>query len=311
MSTVDILRLLAVPVLGWAAWKDIQIRRIPGKIWYPLYLAGILLILFEGLSHPTSERTLYLLRVGISIGFIVPLAWGFWYFGLFGAADRKAFVAIALVFPTFPVFEIGTTTFPLIETTLGVFSLTILTNAVLVGIAYPNLTALQNAIRGHFSPVMFLARLISVEAVPHTHGKLFETTDGVTFNGLDLDALRMYLRWRGLDLAQIRDNPDTYRHPESLPDTPNPPTDGAVHKTQLPDGGLSDPWGAATFLDDVNGAYGTTPQQLREGLDLIVSKNQVWVSPGIPFIVPVFAGLLVALTFGDILFFGLQAAGFV
>lgn len=311
MSALDVIRLLAVPILGWAAWKDYRVRRIPGWIWYPLYIAGIVLILIEGSTIPTSQRRLYLLRVAISLAFIGPLAWGFWYFGLFGAADRKAFIAIALLFPTFPSFQIAGLSLPVVETTLGVFSLTILTNGVILGIVYPNVTALQNAIRGQFSPVMFLARPISWESVLQTHGKLFETPEGFTLNGLDLDALRMYLRWRDLDLADIRERPDQLRDPSSLPKTPNPPTDGAVDTTVRSDGGYSDPWGAAAFLDSVGSAYGTTPTQLRDGLDLIVTEDEVWVSPGIPFLVPVFAGLVVSLLVGDILFMALQHAGFV
>jgi preflagellin peptidase FlaK len=62
-----------------------------------------------------------------------------------------------------------------------------------------------------------------------------------------------------------------------------------------------DPWGAEAFLDDIEGsAYGTTPETLREGLDVLVDEEVVWVSPGMPFIVPMFAGLLVSLVYGDL-----------
>jgi preflagellin peptidase FlaK len=35
----------------------------------------------------------------------------------------------------------------------------------------------------------------------------------------------------------------------------------------------------------------------------------VWLTPGIPFILPMFAGLVVALTYGDLLFALLSAFG--
>jgi len=63
-----------------------------------------------------------------------------------------------------------------------------------------------------------------------------------------------------------------------------------------------DPWGADAFLEDIDGsAYGTTPETLREGLDVLATEETVWISPGTPFLVPVFAGLVIALVYGDLL----------
>jgi preflagellin peptidase FlaK len=57
------------------------------------------------------------------------------------------------------------------------------------------------------------------------------------------------------------------------------------------------------FLNDIDGsAYGTSPEVLRAGLDALVERDRVWISPGIPFLVPMFLGLLVAFTYGDVLF---------
>jgi len=36
----------------------------------------------------------------------------------------------------------------------------------------------------------------------------------------------------------------------------------------------------------------------------------VWISPGIPFIVPMFFGLLLSLVYGDVLFTAVAALGF-
>jgi preflagellin peptidase FlaK len=141
----------------------------------------------------------------------------------------------------------------------------------------------------------------------------------------------MYLRWRGIDLEAVRSEP-SLADPSTLPEDPQDPTDGAV----APDGGWmdeaaaedptadddpsdaaagdteTDRWGAEAFLDDIDSsAYGTTPESLRQGLDVVSSAETVWVSPGVPFIVPTFVGLLLALTAGDVLFWALQAVGLV
>jgi len=73
-----------------------------------------------------------------------------------------------------------------------------------------------------------------------------------------------------------------------------------------------DPWAADRFLDEIEGsAYGTTPEGLREGLRVVTTRETVWLSPGVPFIVPVFLGLVIALTYGDLLFGLLRAIGAV
>jgi preflagellin peptidase FlaK len=72
----------------------------------------------------------------------------------------------------------------------------------------------------------------------------------------------------------------------------------------------ADPWAAARFLEGIEGsAYGTTPATLRAGLETVVARDRVWLSPGLPFVVPMFVGLVVAFTFGDLLFAVLRLVG--
>ena len=329
----DLLRLVAVPVLGYAAWRDVRTRRVPNAVWYPLYALGAVLLCWEGLSHlPTAgpTDTAWLVRVGVSLGFVAPLSYLFWRLGGFGGADAKAFIALAVLVPTFPRYYLSdpSVTLPVEVTTLGVFSMTILTNTVLLGILYPVALGVRNALAGRASPAMFLARRVPVQSLPLAHGRLFETREGFTRGGLDLDALRMYLRWRGTTLAAVRESPDTHRDPASVGETYEP-TDGAVHARSavggvVADGGVpgdvevdtgmealadadaaefDDPWAAAAFLDAIEGsAYGTSPATLREGLETATTRDEVWISPGIPFIVPLFVGCALAFVYGDLLF---------
>jgi preflagellin peptidase FlaK len=263
-----------------------------------------------------------------------------------------------VLFPTFPEYtlsDIGIegalATLPVVETTVGVFSLTILTNTVLLGALYPVVLAGRNALAGQFSPGMFFARPLRWDETTAAYGIMLEFADrGLTddlslsglrsyfsYRGLDLDALRMYLQWRGCSLAELRANADRYRDPDSLPAEPHPPGDGSFPPGEDPiavpdetlgeadgspssDGSVSDqeettqgdqttapefddPWGAEAFLDDIErSAYGTSPEVLREGLDTLVERDRVWISPGIPFLVPLFVGLVVSFTYGDVLF---------
>ena len=204
-SLGDALRLLAVPLFGWAALRDIRTRRVPNWIWYVLGGLGLALLVTDlirwaPLSDPFAR--LQLLRVAVSLGFVIPLAYVFWRIGGFGGADAKALMALAVLFPTYPAYYPPLTllgvdlppVLPAEPTVVGVFSLTVLTNTVLIGALFPLALAARNALAGRFGVAMFLARLVPVTALPDHHGRLFENREGLTRSGLDIDALRMYLR---------------------------------------------------------------------------------------------------------------------
>jgi preflagellin peptidase FlaK len=339
----DLLRLVAVPVLGWAALRDVRTRRVPNRGWLPLVTVGVVALAWDFLLVAgTPRQHLFVLRVVLSVGLVATLGYVFWRVGGFGGADAKAVMTLAVVFPANPAYYLPTglattalpATYPAQTAELGVFSLTILSNTVLLGLAYPLLLAVRNLPRGEVTPAMFVGRPVGVTEVPTEYGRLLETPEGFTRRGLDVDALRMYVRWRGVDLATLRAAPDRYRHP--LPTERNDPGDGSIvadergladggaDASTVPDGGTADratdgprsavrpldAWGAERFLD-AHRAYGTTPRELRTGLEVLVEpdRERVWLTPGIPFLVPMFAGLVVALLYGDLLFAVLAGLG--
>ncbi|MFB6228410.1 MAG: prepilin peptidase [Halobacteriales archaeon] len=329
MTTADLLRLLAVPAFGWIALRDYRTRRVPERAWYPILALGVVTLGVDVVAAVggTGPTPLFLVRVAFSL-VVALLAYAFHLIGAFGGADAKAVAVLAILFPVYPAYEIAGTTFPVVASSARVFSLTILTNGVLAGALYPLAVSVRNALAGRRSVAMFVALPVRSSALLSTHGRLIEDESGLTLSGLDLDALRMYLRWRGLSLSDLRENPGTFRNPATLPGDPNPPTGGAVNVDVDPQpGGASvaafdgdgaadspedDPWGAATFLAAIDGsAYGTDPETLRAGLDRIAGNETVWVSPGLPFLVPLFVGLLVALSYGDALFGLMRAVGIV
>jgi preflagellin peptidase FlaK len=386
----DLLRLLTIPFFGYVAWLDIKTRRVPNRTWIPLAVLAVVLLVWElivaltGGMRPGAASQFYILTL-ISIGFLIPLAYLFWRIGGFGGADAKAFFIIAVLFPTYPEYQLWRIQFgefrpeqvvellpgvadaavlPAVEATLGVFAVTILSNTVVMGALYPGALAVRNALTGQFSPGMFVGKPVRWDAVTEEYGTILEFPDrrfrddlslaGISefsnWRGLDLDALRMYLQWRGVTLEQLREDPDWYRNPASLSDEQNPPGDGSITgespdslahsdarertavensitangagneatavEDEPPDVEAStdeaepDEWAAEAFLDDIEGsAYGTTPETLRNSLDALTTRETVWISPGIPFLVPLFVGLLAAFVYGDILFAILSALG--
>ncbi|QDX40325.1 A24 family peptidase [Salarchaeum sp. JOR-1] len=316
----DLLRLLFVPALAWAAYHDLRVRRVPNELWYPFAALGLALLAWE---YVLVERTsLFLVRAAVSL-LVIPLAYLFWFVGGFGGADFKAFCVVALLYPTYPSYYLADLALPLVRTQLGVFSVTVVTNAMLASLGYPLALGLRNALAGVVSKLMFVGRPVAVRQLAAAHGSLLETPEGFSRGGLDLDALRMYLRWRGVTLGRLLAQPERYRDPATVPAETNDPGDGSVTTEPIPDPAsepapredadeYDDPWGAARFLDDIDStAYGTTPRKLREGLDVITSQERVWITPGVPFIVPLFVGLLLALTAGDLLFALMRLIGLV
>jgi preflagellin peptidase FlaK len=322
LATVpDLLRLLAVPVFAWAAYRDLETRRVPNRTWAPLLAVGLVALVWDAwlvTDLSAYRQQLFAIQVGLSLGLVAPLGYVFWRLGGFGGADAKAVITLAVLAPVYPTFYLTSGAYPAYAAPLGVFSLTVLSNTVLVGLFYPVALAVRNLPNGELTPAMFIGRPVAVEDVLSEYGRLLESPEGFTRRGLDIDALRMYLRWRGVSFAEVRDHPDRYRHP--LPTERNDPGDGSIvdDERALTDGGVAsaeatddlmpavkplDEWGVERFLSE-HDAYGTTPEVLREGLETLTEsdREQVWITPGIPFIVPMFVGLLLAFTFGDLLF---------
>lgn len=300
-SGPDLLRLALIPAFLWLALVDFRTRRIPRWVWWPIGAVGLIALVWAGMvmAHlPPLQSRVWTIQVAISLGLVAPLGYLFYRFGAYGAADAKAVIVIAIAYPTYPLIKFGTVSLPLVELPTGLFSLTVLVNAVLLGLVYPLALAGRNAVNGDIRTAMFVGLPVHWSKLPERHGVLLEHDNALPRSGLDLDALRMYLQWRKMNLAELRADPYTYVEPSSLPDEPAKPGDGAVRT----DGGIPQPdrWGARAFLDDVGGAYGTRPEELRIWLDRLTEREVFWVSPGIPFLVLLVGGLVVGLIFGDL-----------
>jgi preflagellin peptidase FlaK len=373
-SLADLLRLLVVPVFAWAAYRDVRTRRLPNWLWPPLVFIGVVALTFDVFARlPLANDRLFLVQTGFALGFLLPFAFLAYWFRAFGGADAKAIATLAVVFPVTPTYRLPATAVaalpPEVVTRLPRLSFPMFPSVF----GYVVWLTLRNLAAGRLSLAMVLGRPTPVEAVTDRHGTLLVTDGWLPRTGLDLDALRMYLRWRGCTLAELRAD-QTLRNPDTVTETFEP-TDGARHREpewpRLRDGGPGrddppegdrsndptppdewagtgfvpaevrrvdggesqrvdrsdpettgttdesptqtdesptqtdettdtddepepDPWAAAAFLDDIDGsAYGTTPERLRAGLESLTAAETVWVSPGLPFVVPLFGGLVV------------------
>lgn len=314
----DLLRLLAVPIFLWAAWRDIKVRRVPNKTWLPLLALGFLLLAWDGLTVLLTSggaTTDFIYSFAISIGLVPVLAYLLWYSGGFGGADAKALMVLSLLFFDYPTYYLPTTALPMVKPTIDIFAFTVFSNAVLLAALYPVGLFVLNLLRREVSPVMVLGRAVTTDSLDTRHGRLLETPDGYTRRGVDLDTLRMYFRWRGISLNEFLDAPSACRDfspavEHSVGDG-STRTDGGTQRASS-DGEMSvedpevvaedDPWAADRFFESIDQpVYGATPEDLRAALELLSDRETVWVSPGMPFFIPLVIGLVVALTYGDLM----------
>jgi len=151
------LRIAAcAAMLVIAAVIDIKKREIPDKIWLGFGALGVALMIiefalpslfiettqFKIMPNGSAEETTippatklfgYLLGIGI----IVPIAYGIYKTSLFGGADSKALIAIAVLLPAYDgmMFKLH-----------GFSAMTVLTNALIASMSYVIYNVLKNAV---------------------------------------------------------------------------------------------------------------------------------------------------------------------
>lgn len=135
------LRIAAcAAMLVIAAIIDIKKREIPDKIWVGFGSFGALLAVLEFTVNPdglagTLADNVFLYMLGIAI--IAPIAYAIYKTGLFGGADSKALIAIAVLLPTydFMLYKIH-----------GFTVLTVLTNALIISMSQVIINSVRNSI---------------------------------------------------------------------------------------------------------------------------------------------------------------------
>jgi len=191
---------------------------------------------------------------------------------------------LGFVFPMYPF--LGTQFEPAVVSDTEIFFLAILGNTVIAGIAYPLKLFAENLVkRNTANPlVMLLAKRVSTESLHGEFGRVIGTDDDVSIrrSGVlggtegvsDIDFFHDYVEWRRVE--SLRDVRDT--------------------DLRLQEFVNSTPWAS----DDID--------RDEEELRRIAEQDAVWISPGIPFIVPMFVGLVIAVAYGDVLFALMRAA---
>lgn len=304
----DLVRvLIVIPVFLYASYKDIQERRVHDYVWAPLLLAGVLLLAYDFLTG-TLEYLAPL--AAINFMFCVILGLVLYNYRLFYGADMKALIALGLLFPTYPLLgAYPMAAPPLLDPPyhlLRVFGLSVMSNTAVISLVYPLYTLSVNARDGVFGDNdaslgrLLTARKLPISEVGENHGNIVETWNepedwtpsgrltsllsnipGLKgalwfFNhglyGLNAQFVRDYLSWRNDTLDEQVDHI------------------GEVDNTYLKQF-ISDQGDDGWQTENVEGD--------REELQTLASQDYVWVTPGIPYLVPMTLGLLTSIFLGD------------
>ncbi len=259
----DLVRLTVPVAFASLAIRDYHTRRVPRSEWPFLAALGVALLPIEA-YHVVTTAGVSLGAYAARVGVSIVVVGGIGI-GLYLAGAWGMADAKALL-----VLSILLPTTPAYSTPLGTLPLAAPPLDVLSLAVVSNSIVLAGAY-----PLAMAARNLragrfgwrSFVARPAPASELPELHGQV--GGLDLDVLRAYFNWSDTAASEL----------------------GRVDEEQ-----------AAAFLSEYDGpTYGATAADLRDGVNAVAENRTVWVTPGVPFLVPIFAGVVSALTVGDLL----------
>lgn len=337
--TPDLLRLLVIPFFVYLAWIDLKTRRIYDNAWIPMIGIAFLALTWDIYTialTPVQDQQEFFFALSLSIIVIPALAFVLWENEILsGDADLKAFSVLAILIPTTPSYTILGKAFPIVSPATELFALTVLTNTLVLTAIVPLGTAAINMHRGIVNRTIFYTLIIQTNKLPTVDGvvKLHSLRNTEDSNGthteIDLDLLRLYLRWREITIEDLQNNSQEIRgtQPEDtvIPTTTaitgdhdkphiNPvngekrlqsPIQTPYSKGEVSDSNTEDidEWSAELFCQELTPTQytvDTTPNELREFLNVISEKDCVQVQPHFPLFVFIALGIISAFTFGDL-----------
>jgi len=241
--------------LVYASWRDIATREVTNRLWIVSYPAGFILLGARLLAQPELWQ---LIVVSIAITSVVSL--GLSLLGLWGGADAKGFICLAINNPIVPV--IGGVMFRSVD---PFFPLIVFSNSFLASLAsliYP----VQRNLRS--------ARL----------NNLFVGFEGES----TFDRIAAFFIGYRVTFDELRSS--HFLFPIEYTDSQGPdPRRRFRFELRVDRDPLKE-------LAEIKGTAG--PGR---------SNDKVWVSPGLPFIVFIAAGLALSIMFGDIIWCGVSA----
>jgi archaeal preflagellin peptidase FlaK len=254
--------VLSLAVLVYSSWSDYKTREVSNKVWAIYAPMALVLILPEMLLYDSANLPLLGLSIGVTVGFAFLL----FYAGGFGGADSKALMCIAIALPFFPISLLT----PLLPGGLSplaqiLFPITILSNAVLVAALSALYLLVRNLVHKASSGKPLFEDSLSKESAAK---KLIVLITGKKFSIATLKA-----KWHVYPMEDIVDEPQ----------------EGGVVKQKR-----------KLVLVPKDEGRDEIVQRLSIAAEEGKIDSNVWATPGLPMLIFVTVGLILALTAGDL-----------
>ncbi|AEA47588.1 A24 family peptidase C-terminal domain-containing protein [Archaeoglobus veneficus] len=160
---------VALVFLLEACKMDLKERRVPNRLWKLMLLVFLPLDIIEYYLQPFS-----LTFALFQFAFVAAFCYALYYLGLYGGADAKAIMCLAIAFPAYPSFFV----FPLLNEGLGMLAFTTLANSVLAAPFLVAVLLVRNALSGNLEfPYCLIGYKVDARAVPRFHN-LLEYVEG-------------------------------------------------------------------------------------------------------------------------------------
>lgn len=340
-AQTDLLRALLIPVvLLYASYQDWKTRLISDRVWIPLYVGGLVLLIYDLLNG-----VWYVLAPSILLNMIVATvtAVALYKLRIFYGADMKAIIGLGVAFPTYPLLG----DYPLVSPesvgagqveVTGVFILAILANSAVFGLLFPVKSFIKNIRNGAYKDGnllwLFVAEQRDIKSLTvNDHGNIIDTwsTDysanpilkGLQLmksgiNGVDVRFIPDYVSWRRefeesseKDAATQTEETAENSQVEDEKDSVQQDSQGAtpVEEDESPSfTSLRDLQSEAIhtylseFVDQSEMWHVPDPESQTESLRELAENDTVWVTPGIPYIIPILLGVVSASFAGNLMY---------
>ncbi len=254
---------VSIIILAYASLSDYKTREVSNRLWVVYAPIALVLSLAELFLYDSSQLWLFGLSVALTVGFALLL----FYSGGFGGADSKALMCIALALPFFPTILLS----PLLPGGLSplsqiLFPITILSNAVLVAAASAIYLLVRNAaFRAKSGKTLFEGTL----AQESLGKKILVLLTAQKFPIATLKA-----KWHIYPLEDIVEEKSGENSSDLL-------------KRKL-------------VVVPKDEGRDETIQRLSEAADAGKIDSKVWATPGLPMLIFITMGLIIALSLGDV-----------
>ncbi len=164
--------IVALPFLIYACKVDLRERRVPNKLWRYMLAVFIPIVVIEFFL---TQFNIFMALIQFSLIFV--LAYALHYTGLWGGADAKALILLAVAFPVYPQLWF----MPALNKGFGILAFSTLSNAVIFSpavVLYVFLKNLRQGIKGGKLLHYFTGYRVDADRIPPFHNLLEYVNDG-------------------------------------------------------------------------------------------------------------------------------------